>query len=187
MADLALPLDSDPCKTLVLSVAYFRAHSDIDPATGCWIWNGPVFRGYGSVSLPSGKKTAAHRVSYQVANNIVLTGDLCACHKCDNPKCVNPDHIFAGTRTENMQDMVRKGRTGKPRAEALANRLKRPIGSGIGKQMLGEYNPSAKMTPDKVIAIRALDAPMRIIARQYGLDPKTVRQIKNREIWKHVP
>lgn len=79
--------------------------SDLD----CWPWKGGFYPdGYGRVRM-GGKPKRAHRVAYELANGPVPKG-LLVCHTCDNPKCCNPSHLFAGTRQDNFDDMVRKGR-----------------------------------------------------------------------------
>ena len=80
----------------------------------CWEWQGKKNKnGYGMIKLPGGKKEArVHRVSWQI--HYGGFGDLNVLHKCDNPRCVRPDHLFLGTQAENIADMVAKGRNGHP-------------------------------------------------------------------------
>jgi len=94
-------------------------HIKID-ANGCWNWIGAKdSAGYGTVmGKKFGKRRTlpAHRVSYSVFNGKIPDG-LYICHKCDNPPCINPDHLWAGTNLENRQDSVKKNR------QAKGNRL----------------------------------------------------------------
>lgn len=87
---------------------------------GCWIWTARTDSGgYGSIN-EGGKKSKhlkAHRVSYQLAYGD-FDESLDICHRCDNPPCVNPAHLFAGTTTDNMRDAMRKGRYRNPTADA---------------------------------------------------------------------
>lgn len=84
-----------------------------EPNSGCWLWIGAVCsNGYGQLRMPDRLMRATH-VSLDLAGRSVPQG-LCACHHCDNPTCVNPEHLFIGTRKDNSQDAVRKGRASKP-------------------------------------------------------------------------
>ena len=82
-----------------------------EPNTGCWLWLKSITRrGYGRLLVPSMKQRSAHRVSYFLSNGHNPSPEEFICHKCDNPLCVNPQHLFIGDAKTNTQDMVLKGR-----------------------------------------------------------------------------
>lgn len=85
----------------------------VEKTDGCWWWRGACQGDrlrYGFMSAGSvARRIKAHRLSWELAHGEIPTG-LCVCHKCDNPLCVRPDHLFLGTQKDNSQDMVRKGR-----------------------------------------------------------------------------
>lgn len=75
----------------------------------CWEWTGTRSNGYGSIRV-SGKTRKATHVSWEIANGKPFPKGMLACHRCDNPPCVNPAHLFVGTLADNARDMVEKGR-----------------------------------------------------------------------------
>lgn len=80
----------------------------VEKSDGCWNWTGKLVKGYGSFRL-KGVSGRANRVSWFLAHGN-LPKELHVLHKCDNPKCVRPDHLFLGTHLDNMRDMVEKNR-----------------------------------------------------------------------------
>jgi predicted nucleic acid-binding Zn ribbon protein len=114
----------------------FWLHVDKNGSNGCWIWKGRTDSwGYGRLTWHTEHK-AAHRLAYELTFGPIPNNLLC-CHHCDNPKCVNPYHIFLGTDADNMADKKSKGREVHPR---------------------GENHPSAKLTFSQVQEIREMYA-----------------------------
>ena len=82
----------------------------INEDTDCWEWQNATNNiGYGMFRWTSGKMRTAHRASYEIYKGPIPEG-MIVCHTCDNPKCVNPEHLWVGTRKDNYDDMVSKGR-----------------------------------------------------------------------------
>ncbi len=97
----------------------YEAKIERVPFSGCWIWIGSHNGKYGTVNVAK-KIKKAHRLSYSEAHGEIPEGHD-VCHRCDVTFCVNPDHLFAGTRSENVRDMLSKGRdnkTNRARGEA---------------------------------------------------------------------
>jgi hypothetical protein len=98
-------------------------------------------------------------------------------HRCDNPPCVNPDHLFLGTPADNTADMMAKGRASVGALHAMQT---------IHTRARGERQGRAKLTSDKVRAIRADTRLMRIIAADYGVCLSVICEIRQRKSWAHI-
>jgi len=102
------PVDSRPVPLTVMD-RFEYAVGPRSPVTGCDPWNGSVeSKGYGQM-IVSGRKVQAHRIAWQLFRGPIPEG-LFVLHHCDNPRCVNPSHLFLGTHTDNMRNLVAKGR-----------------------------------------------------------------------------
>lgn len=99
-----------------LTERFWRSVEKTD--AGCWNWRGSVnTHGYGQIRAASGEYTTAHRVSWELTNGPIVDG-LWVLHRCDNPRCVRPDHLFLGTPADNAQDMYAKKRDRHSRRQA---------------------------------------------------------------------
>lgn len=118
--------------------SYFIERSSIND-DGCWVWGGAKFRnGYGAIRF-NGETVLAHRLSYQIRSGIQIPDGLHICHKCDNRSCVNPDHLFLGTRSDNMKDCSSKGRL------VLPNQSSRSTDEWIGKTANAPVPPRVRL------------------------------------------
>lgn len=140
-------------------------------ASDCWPWLGQTKKArhgkrYGIVAGegPRWKTITAHRAAYELTRGAIPAG-MCVCHRCDNPICVNPAHLFLGTHDDNMADMKAKGRHASTR---------------------GELNGRAKITADDVLAIYVDHRSTREIANQYGVHISNIRLIRRGLAWRHI-
>jgi hypothetical protein len=142
----------------------------------CWNWTaGLATTGYGIFSLRingTWKIRGAHRVSFVIAHGSVPTDKPCVLHRCDNRACVNPDHLFAGTKLDNSQDMASKGRDGWTLHPETVRR--------------GEQINTAKLTSRDVRAIRASSASRLQLCARFNVSKGLISQIRARRVWKHV-
>lgn len=140
----------------------------------CWDWKTSTFIvGYGAFWY-KGRQHSAHRISYRLFIGDIPK-DLCILHKCDNRKCTNPSHLFLGTKKDNSEDMVRKGRwKGKPIKKG------EQLGSKHYQTNLIENNiPKIReMAKDKVLH--------SIIAQRFNVSRACIRNILYKNTWTHV-
>lgn len=137
--------------------------------TRCWVWTACKHeRGYGLFRIKS-KKEYAHRISYEMAYG-PITDSLYVCHHCDNPPCVNSEHLFLGTQKDNMKD---------------ASNKKRVIGSKCSMNK-GSENNQAKLTETQVVSIIKDTRIHRKIAKDYKVNRSTISFIKRGDTWKHI-
>lgn len=138
----------------------------------CWPWTGTTekFRGgyrLGRITDEQGRTKRTHRVAWELAYG-PIPAQMYICHKCDNPICVNPSHLFLGTRSTNALDMHAKGRN-------VPIRIYR-----------GTEHGRAKLSEVDVLAIRRSQASYSAIATRYGVTSGHVHRIKARKLWRHL-
>ena len=150
-----------------------RFSSRVNKTDGCWEWTGGGVRGYGRYWF-NGKQVQSHRYSYTLHHPLtidLLDGhrEICVCHRCDNPKCVNPAHLFLGSHADNVKDKEAKGR---------------------GNQAKGEKQGASKITEAQVREIRNKYANGGItqqqLALEYGITHTTVHSLIRRKTWFHI-
>lgn len=149
--------------------------SHVRRGDGCWEWVGRKDRGGYGLAQAGSRRVRAHRAAWALANNL-NPGPLLVCHACDNPPCVNPNHLWLGTFDENMADMVAKGRARTGGALAVARR-RAPRGEDHGRAIL---------TEEQVKEIRASHLSISKAAEAFGIGQSTVANIRQRKSWKHV-
>ncbi len=149
-----------------------RFWEKVQKANNCWEWTGNKnHKGYG-LFWGGDKWYPAHRYSYLLKHREIPDG-LLVLHKCDNPGCVNPKHLFLGTPKENMEDMFKKKRDWHHTCPE--------------RQARGEKHGGAKLTQESVAQIRQLykdKMPTMAIAKQYGVHQTTINRIVAGNLWR---
>ena len=140
-----------------------RFWEKVEKTDTCWVWIASTRRGYGRFRIGD-KKYTSHRVSWEIYNGEIPDG-MCVLHHCDNPPCVNPDHLFIGTQTDNIRDRHMKGRNGDK------------TGINNGRSVLDEND---------VIAIRHDHhfVSRKQLSRKYGVSISTICSVINLRTWK---
>jgi len=144
---------------------------DISEPDNCWQWKEARKGEYGKYRL-DGRRMGAHRVAWELTNGPVPAG-MEVCHRCDNPCCVNPAHLFVGTHQDNMMDAYIKGRIAPPPAFIK----------------LGVENHSAKLTETDVKNIRARYSSgetQTSIAQDFPVSNQQISEIVRRKCWSHI-
>ena len=130
--------------------------------SGCWEWRGAIRKdGYPTVHI-GGRCRYAHRASYAAYKGEIPRG-MFVCHKCDNPPCVNPDHLFLGTHQDNMNDAVSKFRI---------------------KQ--GETHHKSKLTDTEIVEIFLSKEVTKSLADKHGVSKRTIQLIRTRRFHKRA-
>ena len=145
--------------------------------TGCWEWTASLqASGYGQIAAPGGGMLRSHRVSYELFVGPILNG-LHVLHECDNPKCVNPEHLFLGTPKDNMKDKVAKGR-----------------------HRFGESDPKSVLKEKEVLAVKEMFRRFpctrkrtelawgvgTFLAEWFGVRKSAIWDIKKGRNWSHL-
>ena len=165
---------------------------------GCWIWSGATNQG-GYGRLKAGKvRVLAHRVAFKIKNGEIPPGKF-VLHRCDNPPCCNPAHLFAGTDLDNVTDMHAKGRARKATGDASGSR-RHPERLPRGENHIyrkhpelcvrGVENGSAKLNDEQAREIRRLYSEggwtHRSLAARYGIRHSGIYSILYAVTWRHV-
>jgi hypothetical protein len=148
----------------------FWAYVVPEPNSGCWLWDGFALPlGYGRLTVRGRGAPLATHLSLEIAGRPVPRG-MCACHRCDNPACVNPDHLFIGTRADNNRDAKQKGRL-------------RPNG------LSGSRHYAARLSDAQAAEVRrraAAGEVQRRIAEAFGVSVNVINRIVLRQSYRNV-
>lgn len=182
---------------MTVSEERFWSKTIPEPNSGCWLWTAATTpRGYGVFHAGQGRGASrAHRIAYELTMGPVPDG-LLVLHRCDNPSCVNPDHLYVGTHRDNADDREARSRSqiGDRHYTRRAPHLA-PRGATHGRATTpertarGEAHGCAKVTAVDVCAIRSLASQGHsavALARRFGIGHSQALRIINRANWKHV-
>lgn len=156
------------------TIERFWKYVDKRGPNDCWEWKGARrVQNYGGLALEDHKVVLAHRFSYELHYGPIPESEgyhgTCVLHRCDNPPCVNPKHLFLGTNQDNVDDKVSKGR---------------------GVSTRGNQNGMAKLNPEKIVDIRQRykdGESFKSIAYSYDVTDAAIRSVVQRKTWRHIP
>lgn len=145
----------------------------VEKTESCWNWVGKSKnrQGYGQIQS-GGKGTPhklAHRLSYEIHKGAIPDG-LVVMHSCDNPSCVNPDHLSVGTHSQNTKDAFARG-----------------LATSVPPHKFGESHGAAKLKESDVYEIRASKESSTILVARYGVSKSAINRIRQRVTWSHLP
>jgi len=157
--------------SLIINSDKKRFFNKVRKTKKCWIWNGAkTSKGYGRFKI-KGKLKLSHRISYLIRYGM-FDENMFICHKCDNPRCVKPSHLFLGTRSDNMIDCYEKGRL--------------YIGKG---NFLKGHKDSAILTDRKVIKIKKMiqsGEKLISISKKFKIKYQTIRDLSSGRTYYNV-
>lgn len=145
-----------------------RFWNKVNKTGTCWLWTGCVNKnGYGVIKI-NRKYVRSHRISWELCNGLIPK-DLCVLHKCDVRHCVNPKHLFLGSRDENNKDRANKNRS---------------------FHSVGELSTSSVLKEKDIKEIRGKYIPYKysanLLAKEYEVAQTTIINIIKRKTWKHI-
>lgn len=167
-----------------------RFWAKVDKSGDCWLWQSSVNpKGYGDFHAQK-RTILAHRFAWIITRGPIPAG-LYVCHHCDNPPCVNPDHLWVGTPADNQRDMALKGRSAKGERSGMRLHPERnPNRLYPGNSPHGSKAHKAKLTEEDVLRIRELAGrgmPVNHIADMFPVSRRAIRAILDGKNWRHLP
>lgn len=143
---------------------------ECNPEEKCWPWKGLIETGGYGIFIANGQHIKAHRFAYEAYNDCTIPDNLLVCHKCDNPLCCNPFHLFLGTAEDNNKDRTLKGR---------------------GVYNHGSKHHNSKLTEEQVLQIRDIlqnhkYTSLKLLADQFGVSRSIITVIRDRKGWNHI-
>lgn len=173
---------------LPVSTRFWRK---VEKSDSCWIWVGAKIQksSYGVINV-NGKPKLTHRVSYELAFGDIPDG-MCVLHRCDVKPCVNPSHLFIGTKKDNSRDMVEKGRHYYQQKPEVIIRGERHYSKKYPEKVnKGEKHGMSKLSEEQVTYIRQKYSSQTISIRELALEmmvsSSTIHMIISRKTWRHL-
>ena len=158
-----MKIDQNIQKAIVRMMS--KVEKNRGPKGDCWNFTGvKTHFGYGKIKINK-KMTMTHRFSWEIHNSKKIPEGFFALHKCDNPSCINPDHITIGTQKDNMQHRADRNRQNMPN---------------------GESHHLSKITSRKILKIYNSELPAKELSKKYNIEISYIYRIKRREVWKHL-